>query len=102
MKVKFTTKKDELETGLAAITQIHRGADIKLKRKVVGRIFPPNRIGRNSFTIGFMFKSTKKPFIWRKLAITFNNYDEAKRYLTEKSQLLYDSFKDRGLELYSI
>lgn len=100
MKVKFTTKRDKRETGLAGVGQVHLGADIKLKGKIVGRITQPNRNGQEDYRLLFKVVHPQKTLEWKVIRRSFNTYDEAKEYLTTKSQAIYDMFERKGLVLH--
>ncbi len=100
MKVKFTTKRDKRETGLAGVGQIYLGADIKLKGRVVGWIKPPNRNGQESFKIMFKVVHSQKHLEWVSIRRAFGTYEEAKEYLTQNSQAIYDMFEIKGLEFH--
>jgi len=84
--MKFTFKRDERWTGLASVGQ-RRGADVKLKGRVIGRI--DQKYDSTTYRVRFMFKRTPTadrpaPFEWQSLTRTFESEEQARVYLNER------------------
>lgn len=97
---KFTFKYQPRETGLSAVAHYHRTVDIKLNKKIVGRISPPNAFSSQVYKIIFMILDENDASGWRNatLKATFATEQEAKDYLQEKFEALREKFKFRELD----
>lgn len=86
-KVKFTFKFHAKATGLAAVGNSARGADIRLNGKKIGLIFAPNWMTKdNKYSASVAVKGVdpKNPnisWVWKKLDKRFDTIEEMKEWL---------------------
>lgn len=100
---KFTFKKHPRETGLAGVANPYRPTDIKLNKKVIGEIFPPSLLAKDSywsirFTVDEEDPNTLRKFKWILLKARFNSEAEARVFLQDKCVMLCSMYKFHHIE----
>ena len=86
----FTFKKQAGETGLARISNPYPTTDIKLKKKVIGHIYPPSYWRNNStwsISIAVEIPPKDNPncsWSWKKVKPRFSSEEDARQWVKEK------------------
>lgn len=94
--VKFTFKLDKKETGLAAVGNSLQSADVKLKKKVCGRIQAPNWRS-NVYRCSFVVKTEESSCGWKWVTLkkTTESMNEMKQWLKDNTEKIVS-----GLDLH--
>lgn len=99
--IKFTFKRGERSTGLAAVANPYTEVDIKLNKKRVGTLAPPNwrtsdGMWRARFTVT---DSTQKAgWRWVQLKARFKDEDEARAWVAEHAEQIASMFTLHSLD----
>lgn len=91
---KFTFKRGERFTGLAAVANPYPYTYIKLSKKKVGNIIPPSAFGSNKWSISIMIKDADASCGWRNASLKakFDSEAEARAFIISKSKQLQEKF----------
>jgi len=97
--MKVTFKKDKPETGLRSVGHT-QGYDVKLKKKVFGRISAPTRLSRG-YTIMFAIEKDEYnndgnkncPWMWIRHAEKFQDGESAKTWFQFNIDRIYGQYK---------
>ena len=103
-KYKLTFKSDARETGLAACGQMI-GADIKYRKKHIGRIHRNSLHVQDAckYTVGF---SVNKPengrWVWVYFKMKFDTMEEAREWASDNFKAIIDNFQSKGWTIHEI
>ncbi len=98
---KFTFKLDKEATGLAAVVNSNQSADIKLKRKVCGRIQAPNWATKdNKYGCSFMVKTSDKSCGWKWVTLKYraDSMEDMKVWLQDNTDAIISRYELRFSE----
>jgi hypothetical protein len=102
--MKFTFKKGEKSTGLARVAEPYPVTHIKLNKKKIGQIRPPNS-NNNEWAVSISVKKSEPDdnpncdWKWLKLKVSFAQEKIAREWVKHN---LEDIIKYNDLELHSI
>ncbi len=98
---KFTFKLDKAATGLAAVANSNQSADIKLKRKICGRIKAPNWATKdNKYCCLFTVKSEESHCGWEWITLKHraDSMEDMKAWLQENTDAIVSHYELHFIE----
>ena len=94
--MKFTFKRHPYLTGLQSVANPYPAVDIKLNKKIIGFIVPPNALGSENWYVWFRLKNEDKKsnctFRNVKLKGEWSTEEEARAYLQKHASALIAEF----------